>query len=246
MRQAVVETSTLTGAVMDLRTYALVPGGRQAFDRILCEEALPMLRREGIHVVGYGPSLADTDHYFLARAFASRAEREEQLTAFYGSDEWRQNYEDTVMQLIESYHTVVIPLGPGIAEALDVDASQAEMAAVAALHRLNDEYMRAFVESDTVWYDEHLSDDFVCTLADGRHIDKTQFLLRTAAGPRITGVRYDETDVRLLGDAALVQGATHCLRNGEPRSTRYTVVWRFRCGRWQAAAVQLTSVAEQA
>jgi ketosteroid isomerase-like protein len=229
---------------MDLRTYALVPGRRQAFDRILCEEALPMLRREGIHVVGYGPSLADTDHYFLARAFASRDQREEQLTAFYGSDEWRQNYEDTVMQLIESYHTVVIPLGPGIAEALDVDASQAEMAAVAALHRLNDEYMRAFVESDTVWYCEHLTDDFVCTLPDGRHIDKTQFLLHTAAGPRVTGVRYDETDVRLLGDVALVQGATHCLRDGEPRSTRYTVVWRFRYGRWQAAAAQLTPVAK--
>jgi ketosteroid isomerase-like protein len=244
MRQAVAETSTPTGAVMDLRTYALVPGRRQAFDRILCEEALPMLRREGIHVVGYGPSLADTDHYFLARAFASRDQREEQLTAFYGSDEWRQNYEDTVMQLVESYHTVVIPLGPGIAEALDVDASQAEMAAVAALHRLNDEYMRAFVESDTVWYCEHLTDDFVCTLPDGRHIDKTQFLLHTAAGPRVTGVRYDETDVRLLGDVALVQGATHCLHDGEPRSTRYTVVWRFRYGRWQAAAVQLTPVAK--
>jgi ketosteroid isomerase-like protein len=231
---------------MDLRTYALVPGGRQAFDRIVCEEALPMLRREGIHVVGYGPSLADSEHYFLARAFASCAEREEQLAAFYGSDEWRQSYEDTVMQLIESYHAVVIPLAPCIAGALDVDAPQAEMAAVAALHRLNDEYMRAFVESDTVWCCEHLTDDFVCTLADGRHIDKTQFLLRIAAGPRVTGVRYDETDVRLLGDVALVQGATHCLRNGEPRSTRYTVVWQFRDDRWQAAAVQLTSVAEQA
>ena len=89
-----------------------MPGGRQAFDRIVCEEALPLLRREGIHVVGYGPSLADSDHYFLARAFASRAEREEQLTAFYGSDEWRQSYEDTVMHLIESYHTVVTRLGP--------------------------------------------------------------------------------------------------------------------------------------
>ena len=57
---------------------------------------------------------------------------------------------------------------------------------------------------------------------------------------------YDEIDVRLLGDVALVQGATHGLRNGEPRSTRYTVVWRFRDGRWQAVAVQLTSVAKQA
>jgi hypothetical protein len=69
-----------------------------------------MLRRFGIHVVEYGPSLADDDHYFLARAFASQAEREEQLTAFYGSDEWRRNYEDAVARLIASYHKVVIPL----------------------------------------------------------------------------------------------------------------------------------------
>jgi hypothetical protein len=43
-----------------------------------------------------------------------------------------------------------------------------------------------------------------------------------------------------------VQGTTHCLRNGEPRSTRYTLVWRLRDGRWQAVAVQLTSVAKHA
>jgi hypothetical protein len=31
----------------------------------------------------------DDDQYFLPRAFASRAELEERLTASYGSDEWR-------------------------------------------------------------------------------------------------------------------------------------------------------------
>jgi hypothetical protein len=69
-----------------------------------------MLHRAGIQVVGYGPSLADEHHYFVARAFPSAARRERQLGAFYGSDEWRQNYENTVMGLIESYHVVVIPL----------------------------------------------------------------------------------------------------------------------------------------
>jgi hypothetical protein len=97
-------------AVLDLRTYRLVPGGRVDFDRIFREGAFPMLRRAGIQVVGYGPSLADQHHYFVARAFPSAARRERQLGAFYGSDEWRQNYENTVMGLIESYHVVVIPL----------------------------------------------------------------------------------------------------------------------------------------
>jgi hypothetical protein len=96
--------------VVDVRTYRLVPGGRDEFDRIFREGALPMLRRFGIAVVAYGPSLTDDDGYFLMRAFASTARREEQLGSFYGSDEWRENYEDVVTALIENYHTVVIPL----------------------------------------------------------------------------------------------------------------------------------------
>jgi len=124
-----------------------------------------------------------------------------------------------------------------------VAAATAEADAVGLLHDLNAHYIRAFVESDTAWYAEHLSDDFVCTLADGRRIDKTEFLQRNAEGPGVTDVSYDQVDVRPLGDTALVHGVTHYLREGAPASTRYTDVWHIRDGRWQAVAAQLTSVA---
>jgi NIPSNAP len=104
--------------VLDLRTYRLVPGGRRTFDRILRQRALPMLRRYEIAVVGYGPSLIDDDHYYLARAFPSPSDREERLAAFYESDEWKRELEDTVTELIEAYHTVVIRLTPSIECAL--------------------------------------------------------------------------------------------------------------------------------
>jgi hypothetical protein len=126
---------------------------------------------------------------------------------------------------------------------LDIAAATAEAEAVATLHDLNAQYIRAFVESDTGWYREHLGDDFVCTLADGRRIDKDEFLQRNAAGPGVTNVSYDEIDVRPLGDAALVHGVTHYTRSGSPGSTRYTDVWHFRDGHWVAVAAQLTSVA---
>jgi hypothetical protein len=106
------------GPLLDLRTYKLVPGGRQPFDRILREGALPMLNRHEIDVVGHGPSLTDDGHYYLARAFPSAASRERRLGAFYGSDEWRHGYEDNVMELIETYHTVVIPLAANAARTL--------------------------------------------------------------------------------------------------------------------------------
>lgn len=96
--------------VVDLRTYRLVPGGRDEFDRIFREGALPMLEARAVEVVGYGPSLADEHHYFLARAFPSEPERERQLGSFYESDEWRRAYAERVDALIETYHHLVVPL----------------------------------------------------------------------------------------------------------------------------------------
>jgi ketosteroid isomerase-like protein len=125
-----------------------------------------------------------------------------------------------------------------------VTAATGEDEAVAALHDLNAQYIRAFVESDIAWYDEHLGEDFVCTLADGRRINKQAFLRRTAEGPGVKDVTYDEIDVRPLGDAALVHGVTHYTRDGASVSTRYTDVWQLREGRWLAVAAQLTSVAK--
>lgn len=118
MTQARPGPSEHLGAVLDLRTYRLVPGGREVFDDILREKALPMLGRYEIDVVGYGPSLADDEHYYLARAFSSNARREQRLGAFYGSDEWQQQYDRTVSELIETYHPVVIPLTTGVERAL--------------------------------------------------------------------------------------------------------------------------------
>jgi ketosteroid isomerase-like protein len=123
-----------------------------------------------------------------------------------------------------------------------VEAAAAESETVAALHTLNAEYIRAFVDSDVAWYREHLSDDFVCSLADGRRIDKADFLERTHEGPGVTDVTYDQIDVRPLGNFALVHGVTHYLRDGAHASTRYTDVWQLRDGRWLAVAAQLTRV----
>jgi hypothetical protein len=96
-------------AVLDLRTYRLVPGGRDEFDRIFREAALPMLRRRGIEVTGFGPSLLDDRHYYRARAFPSEHERERQHRSFYESEEWRNTYAESIETLIESFHHLVVP-----------------------------------------------------------------------------------------------------------------------------------------
>lgn len=95
-------------SVLDVRVYELVPGGGEEFDRIFREHALPMLNRHEIEVVAYGRSLMDGDQYCLIRRFASLAQRDERLGAFYGSSEWLLSYDEQVDALIKSYRTVVI------------------------------------------------------------------------------------------------------------------------------------------
>lgn len=129
------------------------------------------------------------------------------------------------------------------ADAAVAEARAEEAEAVCELHRLNAHYIRSFVEADVAWYDEHLSDDFTCSLADGKRIGKGEFLEQVAAGPGAIDVTYDDVDVRPLGDVALVHGVTHYVCNGRPASTRYTDVWQRRRGRWLAVAAQLTTVA---
>ena len=128
------------------------------------------------------------------------------------------------------------------ADSVDAAARAEEAEAVAILHRLNEQYIRAFVEADVPWYVENLSPEFTCSLADGRRIGKEEFLRKVAATPRMTGVTFDDIDVRPLGDVALVHGVRHNVRNGELESTRYTTVWQRQAGRWRAVAAQLTAV----
>jgi NIPSNAP len=111
--------------VIEIRTFRLVPGGKEAFDRV-AHRVLPMLKRYGIRVVACEPSADSDDHYVLIRAFSSAAERDEQLGAFYGSDEWHEKYRDSVLDLIESYHVVAVELTASLAEALSALAALAK------------------------------------------------------------------------------------------------------------------------
>lgn len=70
--------------------------------------ATPLLERHGIDVVCHGPSIEDAEHYVLLRAFGSVDEREAQEEAFYEGDEWRSGPREGILELIETYHTVVL------------------------------------------------------------------------------------------------------------------------------------------
>jgi ketosteroid isomerase-like protein len=120
----------------------------------------------------------------------------------------------------------------------------AEAEAVASLHRLNAELVRAFARSDASWCDEYLSDDFVCTLADGRRLDRAAFLALTAERRSASNATCEEVDVRPLGQLqlGLVHGVARGAYGDPQASTRFTHVWLVRDDRWQLVAAQLTQV----
>jgi NIPSNAP len=96
--------------VVEIRSYNLKSGTRAEFHRLFERDALPLLRRYAVDVVAYGPSLHDSDSYFLIRSFASVGERQRSEDTFYGSAEWRQGPREAVLACIDTYTTVVIPV----------------------------------------------------------------------------------------------------------------------------------------
>lgn len=97
--------------VLEIRTYRIRDGQRDEFAR--CVSAVqPLLQRHGIDVLGHGPSIEDDEHYVLLRSFASLAEREQQEGAFYEGDEWLAGPRAGILELIETYHTVVLRSTP--------------------------------------------------------------------------------------------------------------------------------------
>ncbi|MGH3816012.1 MAG: NIPSNAP family protein [Pseudonocardiaceae bacterium] len=95
--------------LLEMRLFKVHPGTRAEFDRISREGTIPMMRRYGINVIAFGPSLNNDDGYFLLRAFPSEQERVRQSQAIYATAEWEANYEGPVMSMIDDYWTSVMP-----------------------------------------------------------------------------------------------------------------------------------------
>lgn len=106
---------------------------------------------------------------------------------------------------------------------------------------LNLNYVRSVEESDVRWFDQHLAEDFLCTLSDGSLVDRQAFLEHTAHPAGITELVAHDVNVRLLGDYAIIHARTTFTKsNGEPGASRYTDVWERRAGRWVCVSAQIT------
>ena len=232
---------SLAQDVVEIRSYNLKPGTRDRFHKLFLNEALPMLQRWKVDVVAYGPSLHDKDSYFLMRAFPGVDQRQKSEDAFYGSDEWKQGPRERVLADIDSYTTIVVQLDEATVNGLRMGTTMSNAADLDTLTKLNADYITSVQRGDVKRFDEILSDDFLCTMADGSLIDRKAFLEVTAKPVTIRNLQAHDVNVRLMGDFAIVHArTTYTGADGKPGSGRYTDVWARRGGKWLAVSAHVT------
>lgn len=103
--------------VLEIRTYRLRPGSRQAFHALVRDVSIPMLIRRRTDVVAFGPCRHEEASYVLMRAYADLSALQSEQDAFYGSDEWRHGPREAILSHIDEMVSVVLQ-----ADALAIDA----------------------------------------------------------------------------------------------------------------------------
>lgn len=118
-RQGWPATGRLLVMILEIRTYQVLPGRLDEFVAAIAA-VRPLLAEYGIDVVAAGPSVVadEGDHAYLMRAFASIEERARQEEQFYGSGDWRRGPRQSVLDPIDSYHTVILEVDIAAIDAL--------------------------------------------------------------------------------------------------------------------------------
>lgn len=112
-----------------------------------------------------------------------------------------------------------------------------------ALRQLNSEYVRAFLACDVERFRTLLTDDFGGVLADGRVIDKAEFLREASVHPDAQDLRLHDVVIRSHGDSAtIVALVTYRRGDGTAVRTRYSSLYVRQGAGWAIAWVQWTRV----
>jgi ketosteroid isomerase-like protein len=131
-----------------------------------------------------------------------------------------------------------------ILAACPLRAEEPAVADEAAIRQLNTDYVRAFLACDVARFRTLLADDFTGVLADGRVIDKADFLRLAKDNLDAHDLRLRDLVIRPYGDAAIVGALVAYDRSsGPPVRTRYSSLYMRRDGRWSIVWTQWTRVA---
>lgn len=94
--------------IVEMRTYRTKPGMRGPFIEIFRTRSMPEHERLGMPIVGPFLSIEDPDVFFFMRGFRDAASREETKARFYEGTLWKDELENILMPMLESYDVVLV------------------------------------------------------------------------------------------------------------------------------------------
>jgi hypothetical protein len=104
--------------LVEIRSYKLRPGSGARFHDLVVTQSMPLLHTFGTEVVAFGPSVHDTDAYFLVRAYDSLDHRRQSQEAFYSSDAWKHGPRQSIVELIDADWNILLWLSPAAIKAM--------------------------------------------------------------------------------------------------------------------------------
>ena len=120
---------------------------------------------------------------------------------------------------------------------------------MATLSKLNAQFIKNFINSDTVEHSRIIHHDFVCISGSGAIINRDQYMEGWATGYKDSGYTsfgYTEEYIRIFGNTALVRSKTPYTKviAGQTVSgaSVYTDTYIKENGKWLCVQAQITSV----
>ncbi len=238
--------------VVELRSYNLKPGSRDAYHKLVIEKGLPMLKSWDIDVLGYGPSQSDDSSYYLIRAFNSVASREKIEDDFYGSDEWKNGPRASILALIQNYTTIVLPVDSIITLSEKIKkmiSFQNQSTDSVQLSALNAQFIKNFLNQDVSAHSEIIHKDFVCIEGNGNIVPRDVYMKKWATDFDNSGYvtfSYKDECIRIFGDMALIRSKTVYTKNINGNvisgNSVYTDTYIKENGKWYCVQAQITPV----
>jgi uncharacterized protein (TIGR02246 family) len=144
------------------------------------------------------------------------------------------------------------PLATAIAATLLAGAASASTlppadAAELQLRTLNHRFVNVFAARDPAFMQELTAADFRMIGADGLRVDRSTFLEALGRPGGMAGVSYDQLQVRLFGEVALLHGVFEGQLQGQgdghrPLRLRYTDVFHWDGAQWRLVGAHNTPV----
>jgi ketosteroid isomerase-like protein len=112
------------------------------------------------------------------------------------------------------------------------------------LRAINHRFVNAFATPDPAFMDALTAQDFLLTSSAGDWLTREQHLQTMRERPLPRQVSYDNVQVRLFGDVALVHGVFEAAAANSAQRVRYTDVYHWSGGQWLLVSAQNTAIKE--